>query len=246
MADSVLSSEAKSKEHIRAFDDLAAARLDALETEKELVYMIDTVDADALPFLADQFNLLGLKGWNSAKTEQDKRDLIKRAIELNRYAGTTYSVRRALQAVGYAGVVLTEGGDGVHYDGFFDFDGSLSYGAGNWATFRATADLGESKGINDVDTEELIGLINTWKNARSKLVGLAYQASTSDTVESTDETSLSINLGIQEGVDTPDDSVTELALSQAAILENYSGLAEGNIDLSVKNSLGVEINHYIF
>lgn len=244
MEESVLSSEIRSKEHLRAFDDLAAFRFAAIELEKILVYAIDTVDADALPFLAEQFNVLGLRGWNSAKTEQDKRDLIKRAVELHRFAGTPYAIRRALQSVGYADIQFEEG-VGPLYDGYFLYDGTITYGAGNWATFRATVDLGEGKGINSVDTPELIGLINTWKNARSKLVGLYYKATVSDNVTAVEETTLNATIVHQDTVD-PLGEDNNLIVSQDLIADNYSGLADGGIDLSVKNSLGVEINHYIF
>lgn len=244
MEESVLSSEVRAREHLKVFDDLAAYRFASVELEKILVYAIDTVDADALPFLAKQFNVLGLRGWNSAKTEQDKRDLIKRAVELHRFAGTPYAIRRALQSVGYADIQFEEG-VGPLYDGYFLYDGTITYGAGNWATFRATVDLGEGKGINSVDTPELIGLINTWKNARSKLVGLYYKITVSDTVTVVEETTLNANIMNEDTVD-PIGEENTLSVSQDPVVDNYTGLADGGIDLSVKNSLGVEINHYNF
>lgn len=241
---SVLSSEIVSKDHLRAFDEMVEARFTALELEKILIYMIDTVDAKALPFLAAQFNVLGLRGWNFAKTEKDQRDLIKRAVELQRYAGTGYSIRRALQAVGYAGITFEEG-VGAVYDGYFLHDGAITYGGGAWALFRATVDLGESKGINAVDTPELIGLINTYKPQRSRLVGVFYEVTVSDTMPADDALTLAVNMETLDSVDplTEEDS---LIVTQAPIEEVYTDLTDSGIDLSVKNALGVELFHYNF
>jgi P2-related tail formation protein len=171
--ESILSSEVKSREHLRVFDELAAYRFQIMEVEKLLVYMIDTVDVDALPSLAEQFNLLGFNGWNSAQTIDDKRALIKKAIELHRYSGTPFAIRRALESVGCFDVEIEEG-VGPIYDGFFIHDGTITYGEGNWATFRVAVDPG-ARTIDDVATAELTSLINAWKNARSKLVGLIYK-----------------------------------------------------------------------
>ena len=48
-------------------------RIQGLDVSKLLVYLIDLVDADALPHLADQFHVLGLEGWNAALTEDSRR-----------------------------------------------------------------------------------------------------------------------------------------------------------------------------
>jgi P2-related tail formation protein len=170
--ESILSSEIRAKDHLRIFDELAQYRFSILQIEKILVYMVDTVDVDALPYLADQFNLLGLNGWNSANTIADRRALIKRAIELQRYAGTPFAIRRALQSVGCTDVQFEEG-VGPVYDGYFMHDGTITYGDGNWATFRVTVDPG-AREVTQAATDELVALINAWKNARSKLVGLNY------------------------------------------------------------------------
>ena len=58
----------------KTFDDLFA-RYNSLETERLLVYLVDNVDASALPHLAEQFHILGNEGWLYATTEQEKRAL---------------------------------------------------------------------------------------------------------------------------------------------------------------------------
>lgn len=247
MADeSVLSSEIKSKEHLRIFDDLASIRFAALELEKILIYILDTVDEKALPILADQFDLLGNKGWTLAKTTQEQRDLIKRAIELHRYKGTPYAIKRAVQSVGYYGITLIEGGSGAQYNGEFKYNGFITYGGGNWATFRAILDIGESKGINDIETPQALALIEEYKNVRSKLISLGYKATLNDTVISNDdELSIDIGMVIIEGVDTPTETL-DVTVEQSPIVDAFSSVADGDITLKVLNSLGEQINQYIF
>ncbi len=243
--DSILSSEIRSKDHLRVFDELAALRFDAVGLENILIYMIDTVDVDALPFLADQFNVLGLKGWNTAKTPDDKRALIKSAVELRKYVGTPFGVRRALQSVGYADAIFYEGVIAL-YNGEFNFDGLITYGGGSWANFSVLVDLGETRGVNDPDNTQLIDLINAYKNVRSLLVDITYKVSVSDTQEETDEESLSIAFAEQDenvGALTEENGLT---VSQDQINDSFLSLTEGNTVLNVLNSSGDLINQYTF
>lgn len=55
------------------------------------------VDASALPALAEQFHVQGLEGWLFTTDEREKRELIKQAIELHKYKGTIWAVRRVLE-----------------------------------------------------------------------------------------------------------------------------------------------------
>jgi len=41
-------------------------------------------------------DVLGWKGWNIAKTEQERRNLIRTAIKLHKYKGTTISIKMAI------------------------------------------------------------------------------------------------------------------------------------------------------
>ncbi len=242
--DSVLSSEIRSKPHLQAFDDMAALRFDAIGLEKILVYMIDTVEASALPFLADQFNVLGLKGWNIAKTDADKRALIKSAVELRRYVGTPYGIRRALQSVGYAGADFEEGVTAL-YDGEFNFDGLITYGSGTWANFRVIADLGESKGINSIDSPQLVDLINAYKNVRSLLVDIFYKVSVSDTIPQDEEENLTIGMTTSDNVGAFSEE-EGLTIAQDQINDSFLSLTEGNLTLNLLNSSGDLITQYIF
>lgn len=231
--------------HLKAFDQIAEERLAELDLTKLLIYMIDTVNADALPILAEQFDVLGYKGWRfvtdntvivppetilyAFKTrvltdsgtfeaesclldaiealsatdvdrpdpvflEAQQRELIKSAIELHRYKGTPWSIKEALRRVGFGGAEIIEG-VGQYYDATFFHNAAVTYsGANNWANFRVIFDLGNVKGINEQQTADLLELINEYKNARSKLVDLAFSKSIDSTVNMVDEVAFKIVL----------------------------------------------------
>lgn len=71
-------------------------RLSQLDLSVLLVYLVDLVGADLLPVLAEQFHVMGDEGWLLANADDQRRTLIKRAIELHRYKGTTWAVKEVL------------------------------------------------------------------------------------------------------------------------------------------------------
>lgn len=131
-------------------------RLDALQLEKVLVYLVDISNEDTLYQLAWQFDLLGYKGWAIADTLTKKRELIKGAIELHRYKGTLYAVKRSLQSLGFPTATITEG------------DSS------SWANFKIDLGIGEN-GIDANTADALAEIINAYKNARSHLTGIEFK-----------------------------------------------------------------------
>lgn len=151
-------------DHMAAFDIAFKQWLDEVDLGKLLVYSIDNVDADALPALAKQFDVLGYKGMRLAQTEQDQRNLIKRAIELHRYKGTIWAVKEAMKAVGFKDLTLIE-----HVDG-------------HWAKFRVVL-LNENVGITASSITDLIAMINEYKNTRSLLVDVRIDILVSDEID---------------------------------------------------------------
>lgn len=178
----ILASGISNREHLQVFNNLAEARFAALEIEKVLIYIIDQVDVDALDTLAAQFDMLGYNGWALAKTEQEKRELLKGAIELHRYKGTPYAIKLALKKLGFPNCEIIEH-IGDTYDGDVTFNGTIPYSPGNWATFRIIYDLGNDKGISAEQTTELAKVVDAYKNARSHLVDIQWKADLEDTVE---------------------------------------------------------------
>lgn len=154
----ILASSIRDIPHFAAFDALAEQRLSEIELDRLLVYIIDTVDVSAIPFLAQQFDVLGYKGMRLATTEAQQREVIKRAIELKRYSGTVWAVQEALKSIGYPDAIITE---------------SIGEGVTGWAEFRISID-GGSNVISAEKLDELVKMINVYKGARNHLADLTY------------------------------------------------------------------------
>lgn len=185
---------------IVAFDEMVEARLAAINVEAVLIYLIDIVDSDALYLLAEQFDVLGFKGYNLAPTEADKRAVIKKAIELHRFKGTPWSIKEALKAIGYYTAVIEERliSDPILYNGVYNHNGSQVFGYGHWADFRVTIDLGNDSGVTDITAAAAIALINEYKNVRSRLRDISYTASIQEYVEVTEAFTLNVHYDIVE------------------------------------------------
>lgn len=149
--------------HLAAFDQMVKDRFSEIQLDGLLMYVIDTVDASALPYLAEQFDVLGYKGFRLAKTEQDQRNIIKQAIELHRYKGTLWAVKQSLISIGFGDATITE-----H--------------TGHWADFTVTIKLGDRE-LNAAEIDDLVNMINEYKNVRSRLVGLQYKLKFDDAIQ---------------------------------------------------------------
>lgn len=133
----------------------AIDRLGNIEISPLLVYLVNEVQASALPHLAEQFNVYGRSSWRLASTEADKRNLIKRAIELHRFKGTPWALKEAILALGFDEVDLEEGGPEVP----------------NWYDFRLFV---RGRDITPGDIELVKGVVAEFSPARSRLYALAY------------------------------------------------------------------------
>lgn len=83
-------------------------RLGEIDFSPLMVSLVDVVAASALPHIAEQFNIYGHSAWRLAATEEDKRSLIKKSIELHRFKGTPWAVKEAILSLGFAEVDLIE------------------------------------------------------------------------------------------------------------------------------------------
>ncbi len=145
-------------------------RLGQLPLAVLAIYDIDAVEVSALIHLAEQFNVLGKRGWTLAETEAEKRALIKNAIELHRRSGTPWAIRTAMELVGYPAATVTENPP-LAYDGTWEYNGYFQYCAIKVNCFFVTLDPIQSAVAGDL-IELIIALINEWKNTRSHLIDL--------------------------------------------------------------------------
>lgn len=154
----ILATAIRNTPHLVAFDEMAKKRIDTMELEKLLVYIIDTVDKSALPFLAAQFDVLGYKGMKLATTEEQQREVIKKAIELKRYKGTVWAVKEALRTIGYPTAIINEG---------------VGSGPNGWAEFNISIDGGENI-VSASSIEDILKMVDEYKNVRSHLVDVKF------------------------------------------------------------------------
>lgn len=126
-----------------------------------LVYQIDTVGDSVLNHLAEQFDVLGYKGWLLANTDAKKRSLIRRSVLLHRTAGTPFSIVEALQVLGLP-VSSIEENPPLTYYGFF-YNGAEFYNGKRWDRFIVNFSIPVDPSIQDL----VYALIDEWKNARS-------------------------------------------------------------------------------
>ena len=143
----------------RAVEELLNRLFEELldKTVAEVIYpRIDQIeDEELLDLLGWQFHI---EGWDLAKSIEEKRKLVKSAIELHRYKGTPYAVKKVLEALGLIGKVKE----------WFEYGGE---------PYRFKIDLSSvNREITPELRDKLIELINEYKNERSWLeeIALSY------------------------------------------------------------------------
>lgn len=199
MSETVLASSLHAT-RLEPFDAIWRLRLDGIDPTVALVYLIDTVPSEALPYLGQQFDVMGLKGWDFCNNDQQRRELIKNAIEIHKYKGTRYGITRALQSIGFNDATFDEGID-VPCDGRVMCDGTIDCGASWWAIFSITFDLGNYTDITSSQIGKLKFLVNEYKPARCLLLGTGFTATFDDDVPDQDDT-LSLDLALDLSPDT--------------------------------------------
>lgn len=153
-------------------------RLDQIDLVPLLVYRTDSVPADALHALAWQFGVTGLAGWDLATTDSERRELVRRAVELQRHRGTPWAIRHALAAVGFPDIVIQEHYGRAVCDGTLLADGqTYASPGGAWGNFGLIiGDAPDGRRVDATMRSLIRGIITTWKPARSRLVSLRYRA----------------------------------------------------------------------
>lgn len=141
----------------KVFDELFS-RFQDLNTDALLVYLIDSVDESALVHLADQFHIMGNEGWLQAKTEVERREIIKKAIELHRYKGTKYALIKVLNSLNINGNI----------EEWFEYDGDPYH-------FKIDIFL-QNYTYNEKVFESLKKMIDEYKNVRSVLEEISIES----------------------------------------------------------------------
>lgn len=166
-----------------AWDTLFKKRFDAIQLDKLLVYVIDTVDASALPYLAEQFDVLGYKGFRLAESEAEQREIIKRAIELKRCKATVWAIKEALKSIGFEDVIIKEG---------------IAGGYDHWAKFGIELENQDVQ-LSDRSFTDIIEMVNEYKRAVSQLAEVLITLFAEDTIDlSEDEAGFEEEIGAED------------------------------------------------
>jgi P2-related tail formation protein len=144
-----------------ALSDLIAERWGGFDLGPYMAYLIDYCSAGALPYLGEQFDVMGLHGWSVCDTELERRQLISRGIALHRYLGTVWAIKEGCRRVGLPASALQENTAG-------------------WGTFQIVVDADSSKKVTDAGMGALRAFIEFYKNERSHLTGLGFREGMSD------------------------------------------------------------------
>jgi len=164
-----------------------------------LIYSrIDELPEPILDLLAWQFHV---ESYELASSIEEKRNLIKKAIELHRYKGTKWAILQVLKALNLSGEIKE----------WFQYQGE---------PYRFKIDLGvQDREITPELRDKLINLINEYKNERSWLeeIILSYLATGTS----------SISTGQTAETETFAECQTELEwLAKASIQFAASAIAE--------------------
>ncbi len=141
----------------KVFDELFS-RFQNLDTDVLLVYLIDKVDESALVHLAEQFHIMGNEGWLQTKTEAEKREIIKKAIQLHKYKGTKYALVKVLSSLNINGEIQE----------WFEYEGEPYH-------FKIDIFL-QNYTYNEKIFESLKKMIDEYKNVRSVLEEISIES----------------------------------------------------------------------
>lgn len=149
-------------------------KLSDLDLSSLLVYVIDRVDASALPALIDQFHVSGVEGATLAETDANRRELVKNSIAIHRGKGTPGAVRRAISAAGFGDSTVYERPGDLKYDGVRHYDGLSTYGQvpGQWVTYHVIL----SRAVTNDQAQLIRELCDEFAPARCRLLQLVYTA----------------------------------------------------------------------
>lgn len=161
----IIASAISDYELAQAFSELVAQRWDNWDLTPFVPYLVDTVTATVLPYLAEQFDVEGLRGFAIAIDEEQQRDLIKKSIALHKFVGTPWAIREACRTVGFPVIILEEGVK-VFPDG--------PESPEDWARFRVLVAADTNRYISEDDSRKLRLFVEYYKNERSHLVELGY------------------------------------------------------------------------
>lgn len=157
-----------------ALADLGLA-LDDLPIDKLLIRLIDLVDSEHLPILADSMSVAGVDGYWLAESDEARRNLIKGAYDLHRYKGTEYAIKLFIKSLGLGEVQIHTATGGKQHNREIKYrDGFHRRGSTErWACYEIEF---LSHPISQTQAKDVIKGISSYAPVRCVLTGLKQRA----------------------------------------------------------------------
>ena len=147
-------------------------RLNSLDKSQIMTGFVDLVPVEFLELLAEKWSVTGYDGWLLAESEESKRKLIKRAVELHRYKGTPWAIREIIRQLGFGEVQLIERLSGQKRDGSIKRNATHYHGSSRkWAHYRIVL----NSPITLDQAEYIQKVLRHYAPARCVLESLDYQ-----------------------------------------------------------------------
>lgn len=89
--------------------------------------LVEITPAEYLDLLAEKWSVTGYDGWLLAESDEAKRNLIARAVELHRHKGTPWAMREIIRQLGFGEVDIIEGLHNQFYNGAITYNGVFTY-----------------------------------------------------------------------------------------------------------------------
>lgn len=130
--DRLLPANATSSE--RAIETVIAERTAGIDAPISKLWNADTCPEELLPWMAWA---LSVETWDHDWSEDAKREVLRKSIQVHRLKGTVQSVQGALKSAGYGDAEVIERYGWEFYDGAANHDGSTTYAEpDHWAEYR--------------------------------------------------------------------------------------------------------------
>ena len=147
-------------------------RLNSLDKSPMMTNFVELMPNDLLVLLAEKWSVTGYDGWLLAESDEAKRNLIKRAVELHRYKGTPWAIREIIRQLGFGEVDLIEGLFDKRHDGSFLRDGTYYHGdRSKWAHYQVIL----QQAVTNDQADLLRKTLRTFAPARCVLASLDYR-----------------------------------------------------------------------
>lgn len=92
----------------KALADLSL-RLPDLPIQQVMTTLLDVLGDDFVQLLAEKWSVTGYDGIMLADSQDNKKALIQKAVELHRHKGTAWAIREVLRQLGFGEIDIDEG-----------------------------------------------------------------------------------------------------------------------------------------